>query len=366
MLGPTTELPLLAASGALFNQAAEVSIAARGEAVMVASIQLAMPSADAFAAPTARRIAVHFSADRGVTFGAAIDPQLASDCSDPVVRAAADGTFWLSGISLPLQGLDFVGHLASSRDGATWRSVPATVWGDKDWIAIDDAHQAVAVAAEGITTSVGFDGRTNATGPGIPGGAGAGFVDALGAHFVDELRGAVWTDGGVTITPPTPSDEQSLGRALGAAADGRYWLVRPTETGIFPLARGAGVVLDLWTPGDAGMTEVALDNPDTFHPAAAIDGEGRLHVVWYDTSGAQGVLKYARSRSSDLSLGLLPPLIVDDDACPGSGWHPTIGDGEGRRLREYIDLAVDGTRAHVGWTHAPSPPSRVHTAYVDF
>lgn len=160
------------------------------------------------------------------------------------------------------------------------------------------------------------------------------------------------------LVPPTPSDADSWSKSLGATADGRYFLLRT--------AKGLGVVLDVWAPGDAAATEVAVGGPASFHPAGALDGEGRLHAAWYDSGGASGVLRYARSRSSDLAAGFGDPIVVDDAACPGGGWRPARMPNDRRRLREYIDLAVDGRRAHVAWTHAPAPPARVRAAYLDF
>jgi hypothetical protein len=156
-IGPPTELALLAASDATFNHAAEVSIAARGGVVLVASDQLAMPSADDWAADGnyLRRVAVAASSDGGVTFGATIDPGLAADCSDPVVRRAADGRFWLASITTT----QFRGLLASTRDGVEWTHVGVQeIWGDKDWIAVDEAGGSVAVAADQVLGSYSFDG----------------------------------------------------------------------------------------------------------------------------------------------------------------------------------------------------------------
>jgi hypothetical protein len=60
-------------------------------------------------------------------------------------------------------------------------------------------------------------------------------------------------------------------------------------------------------------------------------------------------------------------MVIDPDACPGGNWYPYFSSAEGgRRLREYIDITVDGNRAHLAWTHAPVAPSRVYSAYVQF
>lgn len=72
------------------------------------------------------------------------------------------------------------------------------------------------------------------------------------------------------------------------------------------------------------------------------------------------MLRYARSASSDLSQGFGASTVLDRNAAPGGGWYPFLDSATGgRRLREYIDVAVDGDRLHVAWTHAPAAPSRV-------
>jgi hypothetical protein len=97
-------------------------------------------------------------------------------------------------------------------------------------------------------------------------------------------------------------------------------------------------------------------------PAATTDPDGTTHVIWYDTAGAHGVLRYAASRSTTLTDGLEDSLVVDDDATDGNSWSPS---SEDRRLREYIDIAVDRGSVYVAWTHAPAPPPRVHFARID-
>jgi hypothetical protein len=94
-----------------------------------------------------------------------------------------------------------------------------------------------------------------------------------------------------------------------------------------------------------------------------------LHVAWYDSSGTFGQLVYAHSETNDLQGAYTQPIVVDGDACPGDGWYPYKVDHDpagGRRLREYIGIAITGRRAIISWTHAPEAPSRIRIAHVDF
>jgi hypothetical protein len=121
---------------------------------------------------------------------------------------------------------------------------------------------------------------------------------------------------------------------------------------------------------DSGR-ELTLSRPNAiaFHPAGAVDGAGRLHAVWYQSEGPMGALVYVRSRTARFEEGFSEPRVIDPNACPGHGFYPGEAATEpvgGRRLREYIDVAVDGSRVHVAWTHAPTAPSRVYTSHLDF
>ena len=129
------------------------------------------------------------------------------------------------------------------------------------------------------------------------------------------------------------------------------------------------VELRLFAAGDTAGEAIAISAPGVaaFMPGAAVDGEGRIHVIWYESSGARGVLKYARSIGRDLRMGFSSARIVDPDASPGQGWIPQYSaSAPDRRLREYIDLAIDGRRVHAAWTHAPTLPSRIYTSHWDF
>jgi hypothetical protein len=204
-----------------------------------------------------------------------------------------------------------------------------------------------------------------------------GYVDTLGAaHFLTLKPEVVTWDGtGVTdvsgTLPPLAEEANVWTRssgAIGLTAFGTEWLIRALRT-----ADGAHVV---WRERHLDQGDDGVDVPITATdgvavlPVAAVDASGRVHVVWYDTTAARGVLRYTHSVSSQLDDGFLPSIVVDDDACPGNRWYPYSADPRlpdgGRRLREYIGIAISGTRAHVAWTHAPIAPSRVRTTYIDF
>ncbi|MCI0634551.1 MAG: hypothetical protein L0206_11645, partial [Actinobacteria bacterium] len=151
---------------------------------------------------------------------------------------------------------------------------------------------------------------------------------------------------------------------IGPYGDGQ-WIVRTMKS-----TDSATVVLETTSGLGSEVTQRQLSPPGVtaFFPAATMDDQGRLHVIWYETSGASGVLRYTRSATSDLAGEFLPPFTIDAAACPGDDWYPYSSADEppgGRRLREYIDIAVEGDRAHIVWTHAPSPPSRIHAIFVD-
>jgi hypothetical protein len=78
---------------------------------------------------------------------------------------------------------------------------------------------------------------------------------------------------------------------------------------------------------------------------------------------------YAHSVTTDLLGSYTTPVVVDTNACPGGGWYPYSASDDppgGRRLREYVGIAITGSRAVISWTHAPDPPSRLRVAHIDF
>jgi hypothetical protein len=153
------------------------------------------------------------------------------------------------------------------------------------------------------------------------------------------------------------SVQASIG--LGTTADGRVWILREVDESGVPR-----VALRIWDgsiDGDGEDVPRSAAGAYAFQPAGVLDGSGRLHAVWYE----DGALVWTRSRTANLADGFAPTMVVDKSACPTAGWLPT---GEtasgGRRLREYIDVAADGPRVHLVWTHAPDAPSRVYTTTI--
>jgi hypothetical protein len=263
--------------------------------------------------------------------------------------------------------------LRSATAGSSWDIVePNLVVWDKEWLAVADDGGVVLGANGGFWR---FDAAGSAVASWLVGPDWAvmgAYADARGAHFVLEHGIALWTGDarlmleGSLITPPDWIPGWSV--PIGPTGDGGTWAIYDRQHGSGVL-REAVVELRLFAPGDTDGQTIPISAPGAtaFLPAAALDGDGRLHVVWYESDGAQGVLKYARSVDRDLRMGFGPARVVDSDACPGQRWVVDYGeDGPDRRLREYIDLAVDGRRVHAAWTHAPTLPSRIYTSHWDF
>lgn len=148
-----------------FNHGSEVTLAAHHGRVVVASANLALVSTDTFEIPADkkfRKIAVNVSNDGGRWYGPAIDPTSASDAAtretgDPVIRVAADGTFFLTVLDIGFK--TYVGGIvARSTDGTTWTGLYSPKLEDKPWLAIDDANQQLFVAGVGGYWRLSFDG----------------------------------------------------------------------------------------------------------------------------------------------------------------------------------------------------------------
>jgi hypothetical protein len=361
-----------------FNHGAEVSVAAHGDDVVVAFINEHRMSGQTYAYDenAHKRVGIAVSHDGGRTFGSTRDPGFGGETTDPVVRVGADGRFWLTTFHFPFDVMLPAGDglLAASADrGDTWTAVVGSInLGDKEWLAVSDDEQVVYLGALNGYWKYRFDGVLLSEHGIAQMGHGeqmtSAYADASGAHFLTaDYLVMDWSGSAppvVSLGPlPGGTDAADVGfcASLGATAQDGQWIVRTVRSGaswsIVVRVRDAGV--------DQGM-DLSLTPPGAtvFFPVAVMDGKGRLHVVWYDSSEQQGVLRYARSRSSDLFAGFTDPTVLDPDACPGSGWHPEVSETE-RRLREYIDIAASGDRLHVAWTHSPSPPSRISVMSLD-
>jgi hypothetical protein len=369
---PYVEMPMVPDS----NQASEVSVAASGTNVVVLAVAQNYPRADSFDPPQLdndpahpfRRMVYMTSHDTGGTYGA---PQVldAVGHTDPVVASSADGSFWASGIVATTPGTDLY-H--STDGGTTFQHVVNVPIEDKPWIAVDDARHAVWMAGNRQLELVGFDGArlgSCACGDAMS----AAYADAAGGHFMGALdfQGHVW-DGVTDFQPegqPLPAggaaeEITTTSLAMGLTADGAQWSVRATRDGMLD---GKIIVRVRHLPDEG--TDLTISPPGTigFLPTGALDASGRLHVIWYDSSGPTGQVFYAHSVTSDLLGAWSERVLVDGNACPGNGWYPSIlftPEGK-RRLREYIGIATTGSRSIIAWTHAPEAPSRVRVAYID-
>ncbi len=365
------EMPMLPG----YNHASETVVAASGGTIVVLATHQAFPSADSFDYPLSdddldhpfRRIAYLISADRGTSYSAPT-PLVLAGRSDPVIGGALDGSFWATATDPQAGGATDLLHLT---DGATFAPVVSIPIIDKSWIAIDETRQAVWVGGFGVFSLIGFDGIVRAQQPESTFGLSAAYADDIGFHAMsDEDYQAVLWDGAANIQgegAKLPTGDQATiftrtSLSMGVA-NGATWLVR----GLHDSASGSPIVARVRRLPDEGH-DVSISPPGTvgFLPAAALDPDGRLHVAWYDSSGPFGQLVYAHSETSDLEGAYTQPIVVDGNACPGRGWYPNEDPPGGRRLREYIGIAVTGTRAIISWTHAPDPPSRIRIAHVDF
>jgi hypothetical protein len=358
------------------NQTSEVSVAASGSTVVVVATEQLFPSADSFSvahltddpARPFRRSVYMTSHDTGYAW----DPPQVLDPTghtDPVVAAAADGSFWASALFTYEPARSDLYH--STDGGRTFQPVANVHIGDKPWIAVDDARHAVWMAGAGGRFLIGFDGANRGAHTGGL-GVSAAYADAAGGHFMTDIdQGWFWDGVGEPVHEGQPmsagaasEDITAASIAMGLTGDGSQWIVHASREAMLD----GPISLRLRHLPDEG-SEITLSPPGTigFLPAAVLDASGRLHAVWYDSSGATGRVIYAHSLTSDLQGAWSDPVVVDGNACPGNGWYPAekfTPEGE-RRLREYIGIANTNGRTIIAWTHAPDPPSRVRVTYID-
>jgi hypothetical protein len=370
-LGPLVPLPLREPGDAgVFNHSAETTIAARGGTVVVAYISLGFEQAGSFqSADVIRGGSLAVSHDRGATFGPAM-PMAGVEPTDPVVRVSREGTFFAASWDWSTSGTTAVGALQRSSDGDRWETVAGDIpTGDKQWFAVDDTGRRIFWGGMTSYQLFGFDGQTlGTTTAGAEQMTNAIIVDGA-ALFTTLGYGLVRWDGNTAPTmrtTPLPGQPTAPGAfiattstGLGVTAGGRVWLLRTDFSAATPR-----IVLRVWdgtVNGEGDDVPVSAPGAAAFLPAGAVDGDGRLHAAFYQ----DGALVWTRSRTANLGDGFVPVTVVDPDACPAGGWTPNLDDPDGgRRLREYIDVALDGPRLHLTWTHAPSAPSRVYTTTI--
>ena len=388
-LSPPVELGLLAPNTptAPFGHTYEPAIAVHGASAVVAYINYADadPASYTLEGDDDKRVAVASSFDGGATFGDPIDPRVTTLLwsTDPVVRVASDGSFWLGVLGQnPTDEL----AIAKSSDALSWTVKHVVVdASDKEWFALDDTSLWLAHATQTSGASyhrIAFDGTILAESPSpYMGGASGVYVDTSGAHVSHlppdgsvDLPLVKWTppasaeqEGALLATgiPTTDSPTYYLSRVpMGATPDGGQWIVRTKQQD----GRAVLVLRIRHLPSDEG-TDAPISTMEEFSflPAALVDADGRLRVVYYDSAGGVGVLKTTRSLSSAWADGFEPPTVIDPEAGPGNDWFPFFDtEAGGRRLREYIDIASQERRIYVAWTHSPVSPSRVRVANFDY
>lgn len=369
------ELPLLMSDDAArpFNHSAEPSIAVYGTRVVVASLNMHLQGTDTYQYTSAdfrKRVAISVSQDTGGTFST-VDPGLGDgtllgdETTDPVVRVARDGTFFVSVVRSKMEG---DGAIGASTDGEAWATIAAPIVVDKPWIAVDDASHELFVGAASGVLRLGFDGSireqvSSATQTLIS----DAYADASGAYFATTDAQILYWDG--SATPPVLVTTYDAGADADlytrvawnyARLPAGSWSVRARRDGL------GSIVLAMEQNGQSFETLLTPSDANAFFPVAAVDDKGRMHVVWYDSSGAAGRLVYTHSRdAAPFAEGFIDPFVIDDNATPGDGWYPGFDQNTGaRRLREYIGLVVEHGRAFIAWTHSPTPPSRVFVATV--
>lgn len=366
-----------------YNQASETVVAASATDVVVLAIDQRFPRPDSFEYPATdddpdhpfRRIAYATSHDRGHSFSAST-PLVLDGRTDPVIGVAADGTFWAVATD-PAEPPPYrTDVLRSSDHGATFEQVAIAFINDKPWLAVDNDRQALWVAGYPSFSLIGFDGTIRGTAQLTPGtGISAAYADTYGARFIDDqaFQPIGWDGVSDPASEGSPLPAGDIANtwttapvSLGQLGNGDAWIVRALHDS----SAGSPIVVRVRSQLDEGSdTIVSAPNGVGFLPTAALDDEGHLHVVWYDSSATTGRLLYTRSVTADVLGAYTSPVVIDDDACPGGGWYPYSSTGSppgGRRLREYIGLALMPHRAIVTWTHAPAPPSRVWVSHIDY
>ena len=360
-----------------YTHASETIVAASGPDVVVFAIDQNFPSAGSFELPPSttfdppfRRIVYATSHDAGDSFDDPL-PLTVAERTDPIVLTAADGSFWATGTN-PDPGAAVGTEIYHSVDsGRTFVLAATCAIHDKPWFALDSGRRLIWLAGNIHYDLVGFDGAELAMRSGGQFMSGA-YADDDGGHFFSGFQELVWngSDAPAARGEVLPEGDEARTETIatvsaGKMPDGGEWIVRAMHDS----SAGSPIVVRVRHLPDEGLdTALTLPNAVGFLPAAAVDAEGRLHVVWYDSSGPTGRLLYSHSASADLPGRFTVPVVVDDNACPGNGWYPDGQDvaSGGRRLREYIGLAITGHRAIISWTHAPTAPSRVRVAHVDF
>jgi hypothetical protein len=365
------DLPLLVADDPSlgFNASREVSVVARGGVAVIASINehFKDPASYDQDATFQKRVAVNVSTDGGATFSSAIDPGHGVITTDPVVRFSDDIGFTLVTLDLLERG-----GISKSTTGTVWSPIVLDLpLGDKEWFALDDANQQLFVAATDGCFRLGYDGVVRSSNASCGRQTADAYLDTDGAHFATIDQSVVrWSglDNDPGIVELAPLDLGNTGSFYTALAcnrapfPGGVWSVRARSDDNL-----GSIVLRVEQGNSLNEARLSRPGANAFLPTATTDAEGRLHVAYYDSSGGAGRLLYIHSLGGPpYDTGFTEPKVIDPNAVP-AGFYPFFSTPDGgRRLREYIGIAVDGDVVYIAWTHSPAPPSRVRAVGFRF
>jgi hypothetical protein len=369
--GLGTELPLLIAEDPSleFNASREVSVAAHNGIVVIASINehFADPASFDQDSTFQKRVGINVSTDGGATFSAAIDPGHGVTTTDPVVRFSDTPGFTLTTLDLLERG-----EISTSTTGTTWSPIVLDLpLGDKEWFALDDANQQLYIAAIDGCFRVGYDGAIRSSNASCGRQVADAYLDTDGVHFASINESVVlWNGqdndpGVIEVEPLDIGNTGSFYTAVTwsrAAFAGGVWSVRARSDDDL-----GSIVLRIEEGTTVTETTISSPGANAFLPTATTDGAGRLHVAYYDSSGTTGRLLYIHSNGGPpYADGFTEPRVIDTNVVP-VGFYPFFSTPDGgRRLREYIGIAVDGDVVYIAWTHSPAPPSRVRAVGFRF
>jgi len=321
---------------------ANVSLAARGEQVVVAWAARAPSATDVYAA---------WSADGGATFGppARVNDvpgaaRVSGEQAPRVVLGKEASVVWVS----RKEGASLV-RVASARPGGTGFAPARTVAGEgvpglRGW-------PSAAVDGTGALHVAWLDTRGDA--PGGGGGEHAGHA-AEGHHAMrQDLFAATWRAGG-------GGDEVRVATgvcfccktAVATGADGSVYLawrhVYAPNLRDMAVARSRDGGRTFGPPVRVSQDGWAIDACPEDGPALAVDARGIVHIAW-PTMTASGTKGIFYSDSADGGATFAPRLRVDDGS--GTAAHPQIAAGG-------VGVAVawdQGGTVYVRQVAAPTP-----------
>ena len=230
--------------------------------------------------------------------------------SDPVLAAAADGTFHY----VSLHTSPYTTSLYRSFDDlASWVAPVYAYGGDKEWISVDTRQ-----------------------------GPGRGhlyqawdYAGCCGNDWFDRS-----TDGGDSFEPPVPIPGQPYWGTTAIGPQGELWVAGTTNgSTTFAAARSTNVVDPLATPAFDRVTPLALGGSLIFNLGSGPNPGGLLGQVWIDVDRSGGprdgwiyVLATVDPpgpdphdvhfiRSTDGGLSWSAPLRVNDDPAGNGAWQ---------------------------------------------